>query len=394
MKGVKKYGPNKWRIRWDGSIDELTGKRRQLSKVVTGSKTDAEKFLRARQVDLDNDAVEVDRQITVRSISTSWLNEMEGSVRDHTLRTYRTLIESYVIPALGDRKAASVTPDSINKLKRRLNETNGRRTGKPIGAQTQLHVLRALSMVFDHAIRHELIVRNPVKAVRKPTVLKERVKTVPIDVIPRILDWLNRHSEASVLPTLVSAMTGMRRGEVLGLKWSDLHIENDEAYLTVQRSLVQSAQDVRLMPTKTAASNRRVELPYSLIHPLIEWRAKLANVYQVNQNDTSGFVFGDPIRKNFPLMPESVSQAFKRAAIACDLPGVSFHALRHTYASALLERGEHPLVVSTNLGHSDVQVTLNTYSHVTPQLQRRAADAMDSVLGAQIVANRELAAVP
>ena len=83
-------------------------------------------------------------------------------------------------------------------------------------------------------------------------------------------------------------------------------------------------------------------------------------------------------------MPESLSQAFKRAAVATGQPEVSFHALRHTYATALLERGEHPLVVSTNLGHSDVQVTLNTYSHVTPQLQRRAADAMDSVLGEKL----------
>ena len=105
-------------------------------------------------------------------------------------------------------------------------------------------------------------------------------------------------------------------------------------------------------------------------------------------------MFGDPLRRNFPLMPESLSQAFKRAAIAIGQPEISFHALRHTYASAPLERGEHPLVVSTNLGHSDVQVTLNTCSHVTPQLQRRAADAMDSVLGTQIVAKRELEAVP
>jgi len=189
-------------------------------------------------------------------------------------------------------------------------------------------------------------------------------------------------------------MTGMRRGEVLGLKWSDLHIDNGDAYLTVQRSLVQSAQNVSSMPTKTAASNRRVELPHSLIQPLIDWRSSLVNVYEINHSDTSGYVFGDPLRKKFPLMPEGVSQAFKRAVIACGLPDVSFHALRHTYTSALLERGEHPLIVSTNLGHSDVQVTLNTYSHVTPQLQRRAADSMDSVMGRQIVAKTEPVAVP
>ena len=319
---------------------------------------------------------------------------MEGSIRPHTLRTYRTLIESYVLPLIGGRKAASISPDHINLFKGTLAKRIGTRTGKPIGSQTQLHILRALSMVFDHGIRHESLVRNPVKAVRKPTVQKRRVKTVPLEAIPRILDWLTQHSEASVLPTLVSVMTGMRRGEVLGLKWGDLHIENGDAFLTVQRSLVQSGQDVQEMPTKTAASNRRVEIPYSLIKPLNDWRTKLTELYEVDRPSTRGYVFGDPLRRKFPLMPEGLSQAFKRAAVATGQPEVSFHALRHTYATALLERGEHPLVVSTNLGHSDVQVTLNTYSHVTPQLQRRAADAMDSVLGTQIVSKRELEAVP
>ena len=94
------------------------------------------------------------------------------------------------------------------------------------------------------------------------------------------------------------------------------------------------------------------------------------------------------------IRPGGLSLAFKRAVTALGHGDLNFHALRHTYATTLLEQGEHPLVVSTNLGHSDIQVTLNTYSHVTPALQRRAAEAMDEVLGKELIESRELVAIP
>ena len=109
---------------------------------------------------------------------------------------------------------------------------------------------------------------------------------------------------------------------------------------------------------------------------------------------SNGYVFGIPTTKRFPLRPGGLSLAFKRPVKALGREDLNFHALRHTYATTLLEQGEHPLVVSTNLGHSDIQVTLNTYSHVTPTLQRRAAEAMDEVLGKELVGNRELVAIP
>ena len=99
-------------------------------------------------------------------------------------------------------------------------------------------------------------------------------------------------------------------------------------------------------------------------------------------------------REGFPLRPGGLSLAFKRAVTALGYGDLNFHALRHTYATTLLEQGEHPLVVSTNLGHSDIQVTLNTYSHVTPALQRCAVEAMDKILGKELIESRELVAIP
>jgi len=386
--------PGRWLVRWDRGEHPETSGRQQVAKVINGTREDAQKFLRETLYKLDLGLDQADRKMFVHDLVSSFLADMEGTVRTQTLNTYKLVCRTYINPLMGKEKSSSVDQRRINRFKKQLVAYKGKQTKKPISPQTQLHVMRILSMIFDHGLKYDLVARNPVKAVRKPKVQKSEIKTVPHQLLPDILRWLNEHSPSSVLPTLVAVLTGMRRGEVLGLKWSDIVLDNGQSFITVQRSLVESGNHIEVNPTKTKAGSRRVELPSSLVAPLVEWKRDLREKWEILPSDTNGYVFGIPITKRFPLRPGGLSLAFKRAVTALGHGDLNFHALRHTYATTLLEQGEHPLVVSTNLGHSDIQVTLNTYSHVTPALQRRAAEAMDEVLGKELIESRELVAIP
>lgn len=376
---ITSRGADTWRIRWGGQDDPLTGQRRQHSRTVKGTRDDAEKALRAELVKLDNGAVEEDRRITVAALASKWLIEVKPAIGRQTHHSYSQLLNTYVIPEIGGRPAASITKDAVTQLRNRLGSVPRRRTGKPLSPQSIIHVMRTLSQVYDYGIEHEILARNPVKAVRKPKVDRREFNLPDSAGLQSILDWMRIHAPAYRLPALFSAVTGLRRGEVLGLRWEDHSYDKaGTARVMIRRSVVQAGHTAVVQETKTAGSNRLIELPDPLDWQLRQWSGKVTEL----GGQKAGFMFTMPFGDGGPLLPSSLTQAFRRGVIACGFvsesgqPLYHFHSLRHFYATTMLLADQHPFVVSTNLGHSDVKLTLNTYSHVTPGLKRRAAETM------------------
>lgn len=169
----------------------------------------------------------------------------------------------------------------------------------------------------------------------------------------------------------LTAATGMRRGEVLGLRWDDIHF--DTGRIEITQALIAIGYQLEFTRLKTRTSRRNVAL-------LAEWRrhqaAQLSASGAVNEH---GLVFTRTDGK--PLHPHTVSQAFERAQRRLDVSPIRFHDLRHTHATLLLGSGVHPKVVQERLGHSQIGVTLNTYSHVLPGLGREAVERLGAALG-------------
>jgi integrase len=177
---------------------------------------------------------------------------------------------------------------------------------------------------------------------------------------------------------LLALGTGLRRGEVLGLRWSDVSLERQT--LTVAQSLEQTKAGLRFKAPKTKGSRRTVALSASLVEELQAHRARQAaeRLSLGMGRDPNALVFaridGDPIQ------PDSVTKMFARIVARAKITSVSFHALRHTHATELLRAGVHPKITSERLGHATIAITMDTYSHVLPGLQEDAAQRIDQAL--------------
>ena len=214
---------------------------------------------------------------------------------------------------------------------------------------TQLH--RALA----DAVRWDLLVRNPSDLVDPPKPARRVLTTWTADQLRAFVAGVAEDRLAALWQ--LAAASGMRIGELAALEWPDVHL--DGQYLMVRRS-------------KTASGRRRVELDPATIAVLRAHRRRQAEerlAFGAGYRD-HGRVFTRPGGE--PLNPDAVSLQFKRRAARLGLPPIRFHDLRHGWATMALEAGEHPKVVAEQLGHASVRVTLDTYSHVTPSIQREA----------------------
>lgn len=179
--------------------------------------------------------------------------------------------------------------------------------------------------------------------------------------------FLSKTRHERFFPLYATALaTGMRRGELLGLQTDDIDLER--GVIKVQRQLVEIGGHIELGEVKTSAGRRRIDLPADSIRVLNDLKT----------NAISSFVFCDNAGK--PLIGARVSRSFKEAVKKPEVPQITFHELRHTHATLLLIAGVSPKVVQERLGHSNVSITLQTYSHVLPSLQADAAVALNSIL--------------
>lgn len=257
------------------------------------------------------------------------------------------------------------------------------RDGKSERLRTQ--VLIILRSALTQALKWDIVLRNVAQAVDKPRVVRREMLTLSRDQAQRFL----RAAEGSRFFALyvLALMAGLRRGELLGLQWSDVSFE--DASLSVVRSIVTLGGAPSISETKTAKGRRRIDLPQTAVRALREQQALLF----AKGLRTSPWIFpnedGAPmsprnlIRRSFvPILKKAQAELNAEAGIGekPDLfPSIRFHDLRHTAASLMLELGVHPKVVQERLGHSSIAVTMDTYSHVLPSMQQDAASRVDAM---------------
>jgi integrase len=377
MKGhIRKRGKSSWAIVLDLGRDGA-GKRHQKWHTVRGTKKDAERELARLITEINTgDYVEPSRML-VREYLERWLRDYaEHSVSPKTYERYDEIIRSHIVPALGGYELSKLRPLHIQGFYTAAI-TSGRKDGNGgLSAQTVLHFHRLLHRALGQAVRWQLLARNPAEAVEPPRPQRTEMRALDDAQIALLLKSL----EGSRLhaPVLLALSTGLRRGELLGLRWRDIDLER--GCLTVNCSVEQTKQSLRFKIPKTERSRRMVALPSFAVDMLrahkreqTEARLKLGPAYQ---NDDLIF----PREDGSPWPPDSFSTAFAAFIRRSDLPHVRFHDLRHSHATQLLKHGVHPKIVSERLGHSKVGITLDTYSHVLPSMQEDAARKIDAAL--------------
>lgn len=385
MKGhIRKRGKNSWAIVVELPKDAETGKRRQQWHTIHGTKGDAQRELRGILHSLEVGGYVKPNRITLGQYLKQWSeNYAVIHTSPRTSESYQLEIRNHLIPALGAIPLCQLQPQQVENYYTDAL-TKGRGDGKGgLSARTVLYHHRILSEALSHAVKMGLINRNVANAVDPPKPARPRVATMTSEDIPKFLEAASDTPYYTLF--FMALSTGMRLGELLGLRWGDIDLGSGSLF--VVQALYRSNGVSEMREPKSPHSRRQIAMPSSLIQLLQQHYAKqeAQNILLGRKVTRSDLVFAHPDGK--PLDRHTVSHSFSEVLEEAGLPHIRFHDLRHTHATLLLKSGVHPKVVSERLGHASVAFTLDTYSHVVPGLQEAAAESFDKLLRQKCLQN-------
>lgn len=308
---------------------------------------------------------------SLREFLELWLAHIRERVRATTYEGYESLLRCHVSDSLLACRLEGVDPFALQRMYSQL--LADRRDRKPLSAGTVLNLHLVLTQAFGQAVRWQLIQANPAAGAQPPRPRRAQPALVGPELLDRLLGLAT--GTPLELPVALAAATGMRRGEILALRWADISADLSMAH--VQASLQVTREGLVFERPKTARSRRAVALPV-FMRPFLERQrdrpscAKDRCAAEWHQHDL--LVTRDD---GSPVNPDSLSSAWRRLLRKHGMPPVRFHDLRHAHATLMLLQGVHPKVVSERLGHASVGITLDTYSHVLPSMQSQAVEAFD-----------------
>ena len=360
-------GATTWSTVIDLGPDPATGKRRQ--KRISGrtrkevERKVAEAIHRAETGFIDS------KNATIADLFDHWLSASRPNLQPATLRRYRDLSRLHIVTHIGGVKLSRLLPGDVQRLYATLLEK--------LSPTSVRHIHNLLHTALSDAVKWGWLTRNVCTAVTPPKRNRSEMAVWSTAEVGRFLAAADGDDLEALFRLALTA--GMRRGELLGLKWAD--IDFDAGALSIRRSLHRgdTARLIEAEP-KTQAGRRRITLPVATVESLrrhrtaqLEYRLSIGPAYDdrdyVFVNETGGHIH-----------PNSLNRRFAQLTAKAGLPVIRFHDLRHTSATMLLAAGVHPKIVQERLGHSDIAMTLDRYSHVTSDMQQVAADAFDTAL--------------
>jgi len=367
-----------WLVTVELGRDPLTGRRRRVN-LTTSTRREAEREEARLRHEVATGIDIEPSKITLAEYLGRWLESMRPNLGPRTFERYAGLMRRQVIPRIGSVHLAKLRPLHVQQLYAKLRE-NGRADGRGgLADKSLLQTHRILSEALKHAVGLQLVHQNVCQMVKAPQVRRKEVRTLSPDETRTLVDAATADDSVYGDAIVLAVHTGMRLGELLGLKWED--VKPDQERLTVRRSLQHLDKNrVVFQHPKTPKSRRSMPLGPTALETLkrlrrrqLEERLKVGPGYK-----EQGLVLASAV--GTPISPANVRRAFERILKAAGVERIRFHDLRHTHASLLLARGIHPKVVSERLGHASIAITLDTYSHVLPSLQEEAARDLDAWL--------------
>jgi integrase len=365
-----------WTYVIDAGRDPSTGRRRQRTKGGFRIKRDAERAMAEMLQTLDEGTYVARDPQTLGEWIERWLETMKPKIRESTWRDYRNGLHR-VSERLGQVPLQSLRPLDVEELYASLLR-EGRRYGGGLAPKTVRNIHIALRRSLADALRFGLVSRNVAALVKPPVPGRSELVTWTADEVRAFLDAVG---DDRLMPAYrLLAATGMRRGEALGLRWSDVDLTKSR--LTVNRALTVVDSALVWSSPKTARSRRSLSLDPETVavlraHRKRQAEERLAAGPAWSENN---LVFCTELGE--PQHPDRFTRAFGAATRRAGVPTIRLHDLRHTWATLALEAGIHPKVVSERLGHATTGITLDLYSHVQPELDAQAATTVAQLFSA------------
>jgi integrase len=313
--------------------------------------------------------------VTVAEYLRAWFGGNHG-LSPKTVERYRELADGQIIPHLGSKVMQQLRPYEIDAWHATLLKS-GAKSGGPLSARTVRHAHCVLHRALQRAVESEVLSRNVASVKSPPKVDDDEVEILAADQITAVIDKLVDHPLHDIV--VVDLATGLRRGELLALTLSDVDLE--KAMMRVERSLEETKDGLRFKPPKTKHGKRTISLPANAVSVLRERRRKLLETRMVlglGKPDADTLLFAEP--DGSPTPPNRLTRRWQDACVSLELPRVSFHALRHTHASALIADGLDVVLIARRLGHANPTVILNVYGHLFKRDDRAAARAIEAAM--------------
>jgi integrase len=359
---------------WSSS-DPSTGKRKQHSKGGFATRGAAESHLNSVLGDIEAGEWSPDSKASIKEFAeTAWLpaisgEVLAGSIKPTTARFYEDIVGRHIIPEIGSLKIGDLTAVHLNGLYTGLL-TTGRQKGGGLSPTTVRRVHVTIHRMLGDAMKWGAIQKNVADQASSPRASSpKRAPWSPAETRA----FIEETSESRLGPMWrLLAMTGLRRGEVLGLKWDDIDLNHSR--LTVERARVMAAGKVVISSPKTKSASRSIGLDPQTVVALRTYKARQGRERLIAGDAWLGtdWVFTDELGR--ALHPTKVSKLFAEAAQATHLPKITLHDVRHGYATAALEAGVPIKAVSERLGHKSVAITADIYSHVRPEVDQAYAE--------------------
>jgi len=347
------------------SVGYAADGRRRRQTIFGATKGAVQEKLAALQMSLLEGTFVEPSKLRIGPYLDRWLEDAaRPTIRPTTYTSYKGIVENHIKPKIGGVLLSALTPLHVQSM----YSTLGREGASPRLRQLIHAVLRR---ALKQAVKWDLVIRNVCDAVDPPRVPKREVAVLTQEQVAKFLTEAKGDRFEALF--ILALGTGMRLGEIFALQWQSVDL--DRAALFVRHTLVELNGQLTLAEPKTSKSRRRIELPKSVVAALRRHREQSVDEGFGDQPWVFCNSTGGPLRRS-----HFHTNVFKPLLIYAGLEPIRFHDLRHTSATLLLTAGVHPKVVQERLGHSQIGITLDTYSHVMPSLQLEAAEKLDALL--------------
>lgn len=377
MRGnITRRGKSSWRLKFDVGTD-ASGKRIIQYEMVHGTRRAAEIALAKRLNELADGRYVAPTIETVETYARHWLEHIAPAGRSPlTVERYGSMINAHIIPALGSVPLQKLDGKAIDRFYAHLRK-DGRRFGGGVSSVTLHNIHRMLAQLLASALKAKLIARSPIDDVQtKVTAKRKKVQVLDEAELAQLLAHLKGHW--LYMPTLLAAYTGLRRGEVLGLRWRD--IDMAAGTLQVAQSVEVVQNEIVFTELKTDRSRRTVTVPDSLLRELMRHKKEQAamRLKLGLGKDAADLVF--TTAEGELINPDVLSEMFRIRVHAAGIKHTRFHGLRHFHITHLLKSGVPVHVVSARAGHARASITLDAYAHLIGGEDAAAAQAAEESL--------------
>ena len=380
MRGhIRRRGTNSWELKFDAERDPATGKRKIQYHSFRGTKRQAQRKLAELIVAIGRGEYVEPNKRTVAEFVRARVNQWEsaGNISSRTAQRYRQLLENQIVPHIGIKVLQKLKPLDIEEWHTTLKKRGRVRGEGGVAARTIGHAHRVLGKALADAAKNDLVHRNVAEVQPAPKVADEGEMVIVQDV-PDLVAKLS--GSRLRVQAMVALFTGMRLSEILALRWN--RVDLDQKIAKVREALEQTkAHGIRFKAPKSEAGRREITLPDILVDALREHRkSALEFRMQVGAGKLPDDALVFATMDGGPLSPNAISAAWADFADSIGMPKVTFHALRHSHASQLIDEGVDIVTISKRLGHAKPDITLRIYAHLFRKDDGKAAAAINAAL--------------